>query len=62
MSDGYLSTKSAAAYLDATPRGFDQFVRRHGIPYVLYGRCRRFKKVDLDKALKTLSERAREAR
>ena len=62
VSDGYLSLKSAAEYLDAKPRGFDQFVRKHGVPYVLYGRCRRFKKSDLDKALKTLSERQRDQR
>lgn len=57
MSDGYLSARSAAAYLDLTYKAFDQAVRRHGIPCKRLGRLRRFLKADLDRALDAMSQR-----
>lgn len=59
MSDGYLSTKHAAEYLDLSVRAFDQAVRRHGIPCKRIGRLRRFVKADLDRALDAMSRRPR---
>lgn len=55
----YLSAKQAAEYLGTTYRGFDAFVRRHGVPFVWYGAHRRFTKADLDKVLETMAERRR---
>lgn len=57
MTDGYLSARSAAAYLDLTYRAFDQAVRRHGIPHERLGRLRRFRKADLDNVLKAMRQR-----
>ena len=53
----YLTTKEAAEYLRTTVGGFDAFVRRHGVPYVRYGRHRRFLKETLDRVLKTMTVR-----
>lgn len=55
----YLSTKEAADYLGVKPRGFDQFVRRHGVPCLRYGRIRKFKRETLDRVLKTMAERVK---
>lgn len=50
MTDGYLSARHAAAYLDMSYAAFDQMVRRQGIPHKRYGRIRRFLKSDLEAA------------
>ena len=57
MSAAYLSTKEAAAYLGVSVRGFDQFVRRHGVPHVRYGRHRKFTIATLDRVLSTMAQR-----
>ncbi len=54
---GYLTTRQAADYLGTTYRGFDRFVRRHGVPCVRYGRHRRFQPATLDKVLRTMALR-----
>lgn len=53
----YLSAKQAADYLGVTYRGFDQFVRRHGVPHLRYGRHRRFTTQTLDRVLQTMKLR-----
>jgi len=57
MSEGWLSTRSAAKHLDMTPRAFDQAVRRLGIPHHRIGRLRRFKASELDAVLDAMSKR-----
>ena len=57
MSDGYLTAKEAAAYVGTTYRGFDVFVRRHGVPCRWYGNRRRFRKETLDAVLKLRGQR-----
>lgn len=57
MSEGYLTAREAAAYVGTTYRGFDVFVRRHGVPHVRYGRNRRFQKATLDRVLRTMTLR-----
>lgn len=54
---GYLAAKDAAAYLGVSYRGFDQFVRRHGVPYKLYGRKRLFTREALDRVVATMALR-----
>lgn len=54
---GYLSSQSAAKYLDMTYAAFDQAVRRLGIPHGRLGRQRRFSKDTLDRVLKTMAMR-----
>lgn len=56
MSD-LLTAREAAAYLRTTYRGFDVFVRRHGVPHERYGRKRLFRRAVLDRVLKTMSLR-----
>lgn len=53
----YLTTQQAADYLGVTYKGFDHFVRRHGVPYLKYGRHRRFTKQTLDRVLQTMKLR-----
>lgn len=53
----YLTTQQAAAYLGVTYKGFDHFVRRHGVPCLRYGRHRRFTKQTLDRVLQTMKLR-----
>lgn len=48
----YLTARQAADYLGVTYRGFDQFVRRHGVPCVRYGRHRRFQPATLDRFMR----------
>jgi excisionase family DNA binding protein len=57
MASGYLTAKEAAEYVGTSYRGFDQFVRRHGVPHVRYGRRRRFTKATLDRVLQTMALR-----
>lgn len=57
MSAGYLTAKQAAEYVGTTYRGFDAWVRRHGVPCVRYGRHRRFTKDAIDRVLKTMALR-----
>lgn len=54
---GYLSARSAAAYLDMTYGAFDQAVRRLAIPHERIGRLRRFKKSTLDSMLHAMGQR-----
>ena len=56
--DGYMSARDAAAYVGTTYRGFDQWVRRHAVPHVRYGRHRRFSPATLDRVLRTMQQRA----
>ncbi len=53
----YLTAPEAADYLGVTYRGFDQLVRRHGVPHVRYGRIRKFKRDVLDRVLATMALR-----
>lgn len=62
MSDTYLTAKEAAAYVGTTYRGFDQWVRRHGVPCKRYGRHRRFTRTQLDKVLEVMARRHEETR
>lgn len=62
MTAGYLSARSAAAYLDKTYKAFDQFVRRHGVPCKRLGRVRLFLKADLDRVVDVMTDRARRER
>jgi len=57
MSADLLTTKEAAVYLRVTYRGFDVFVRRHGVPCERYGRKRLFRRATLDRVIKTMSLR-----
>ncbi len=57
-SAAYLSAKQAAAYVGVTYRGFDQFVRRHGVPCERYGRKRLFKREALERVFKTMALRS----
>jgi excisionase family DNA binding protein len=54
---GYLTAKDAAAYLGVSYRGFDQFVRRHGVPFKRYGRKRLFTRASLDRVVETMALR-----
>jgi excisionase family DNA binding protein len=54
---GYLTAREAAAYVGATYRGFDMWVRRHGIPCVRYGNRRRYSKDQLDRVLRMMAQR-----
>lgn len=54
---GYLSRSHAAAYLDMSPKSFDAWVRRHGVPFVRIGRTRRFAIAKLEAVLRTLTLR-----
>jgi excisionase family DNA binding protein len=56
-NDGYMTAREAAAYVGSTYRGFDVWVRRHGVPHVRYGRNRRFSKAKLDQVLRTMALR-----
>ena len=53
----YLSARQAAEYLGVTYRGFDQFVRRHGVPHLRYGAHRRFTAHALDRVLQPVVRR-----
>lgn len=53
----YLTARQAAAYLGVTYKGFDCFVRRHGVPHLRYGRHRRFTAQTLDRVLQTMKLR-----
>ena len=57
MNTGYLTAKEAAAYVGSTYRGFDAWVRRHGVPCKRYGRHRRFQKETLDRVMDAMSRR-----
>lgn len=59
MTSTLLTTKEGAEYLKTTPRGFDQWARRHGVPYLKYGAHRRYEKTTLDKVLATMARRDR---
>lgn len=54
---GYLNAREAAEYLGVTYRSFDQWVRRHGVPHVRYGRVRKFKRDTLDRVLTAMALR-----
>lgn len=57
-TDRWLTTAEAAAYLSMTPKAFDEWVRRHGVPCGRTGlRTRRFKASALDKVLATFAAR-----
>lgn len=53
----YLSAREAAAHLGKSYRGFDQWVRRHGVPYKRYGRDRMFTVETLDRVMATMALR-----
>ena len=57
MTAGYLARASAAKYLDMTPKGFDQWVRRHGVPCKYIGRTRRFSIQKLEQVVNALTLR-----
>lgn len=54
---GYLTAKQAAEYVGVTYRGFDVFVRRHGVPHDRYGRKRLFRKDTLDRVFRAMARR-----
>jgi excisionase family DNA binding protein len=60
MSSRYLTAREAAEYLGVTYRGFDVWVRRHGVPCVRYGRVRKFTRESLDAVLRTMELRAQQ--
>lgn len=53
----YLTAAEAATYLRTTYKGFDHFVRRHGVPCVRRGRIRLFSQDTLDRVLRTMAMR-----
>lgn len=59
MKAGYMSARQAAEYLGRTYKGFDEFVRRHGVPHERYGRDRLFTKDTLDQMVKAMARRPR---
>ena len=54
---GYLSRAHAAAYLDMSPKAFDKWVQRHGIPRKAIGRTWRYSIDKLEASLRTLTLR-----
>lgn len=62
MTDGYLSARHAAEFLDMSYAAFDQAVRRLGIPCKKFGRLRRFRKADLERVMDAMSQRPRRKR
>lgn len=54
----YLNARQAAEHLGKTYRGFDSWVRRHGVPCKRYGRERLFTIAQLDRVLSTMALRA----
>ena len=52
-----LTAREAAAYCGQSYRGFDQFVRRHGVPCDWWGGQRRFRRETLDRVRKAMTER-----
>lgn len=58
-TDGCLTAREAAAYCRTTYRGFDAWVRRHGIKAMRYGRHRRFTKEQLDLVMKRMAIRSK---
>jgi excisionase family DNA binding protein len=57
MSADLLTAHEAAMYLRTTYRGFDAWVRRHGVPCERYGRKRLFRRATLDRVIKTMALR-----
>lgn len=58
---GYLTTKTAAAYIGVSPAGFHRAAIRHGVPHVRYGWKRLYKREDIDRWLE-LNRQLRDAR
>lgn len=54
---GWLSAKSAAAYLDMGVRQFDQWARAKGVPCKWVGRQRRYNRAALDRVLNSTMQR-----
>lgn len=57
MKGPWMGLVEAAKYVGATPDGFDAFVRRHHVPFVLYGRHRKFSADTLDRFMEVLAQR-----
>lgn len=56
MKGPWMGLLDAAKYVGATPRGFDVFVRRHRVPFVAYGRHRKFSAETLDRFMEMLKD------
>lgn len=59
---GYLSSKSAAAYLDMTPKAFEHWTKAHAVPCAYVGRQKRYRAADLDRVVRLLTLQAADAR
>ena len=52
-----LTSHEAAEYLRTTWKGFDNWVRRHGVPCERFGRKRLFRRSVLDRVIRVMAER-----